>query len=303
MSEKTLRVIVIAVVVVVAAWAAVSLLGGRGGRGPGASSVLQKTLAGVHEPDVAAVRVVNGKDTVELTRSAGHWMVDGWPTDSDAVSGFWTAVDSARVTELASRNPAHQEDLGVKGAGAIEVTFRKKAGDSARVLLGRAGPYYPSAYARVPDRDDVWILSGDLRRQASRPVEEWRDRTVVRVDTGAVRTIRVARGDTTVTLARADSTWTANGRPATPKTVQSLLAGLADLQAAGFAPDSVRPGTAARSVVALGAGGDTLVALRFQARKPSGFWTEVRGDSVVYQLPDYRVDAVTPTRERLAPKR
>jgi hypothetical protein len=302
MSEKALRIILIGVVVVVAAWAASALLGGRGGHGRGPSSALQKTLTALHEPDVNAVRVVNGKDTVELTRSSGRWLVDGWPSDSDAVTSFWTAVDSARVTELASSNPAHQEDLGVKGAGAIEVTFRKGAGDSVRVLLGRAGPYYPSSYARLPGHDDAWILSGDLRREASRPVEEWRDRTVVRVDTGAVHTILVARADTTVTFARKDSAWTADGRPASPKTVRSLLGGLADVQASGFAPDSVHPGTPERSVVALGAGRDTLAALHFVARKPSGFWVTLRGDSVIYRLPAYRVDAVTPTHA-LAPSK
>ena len=303
MSEKALRAILIGVVVVVAAWAASALLGRRGGRGPAASSALQATLAGVHEGGVTWVRVLNGKDTVELRRSGGRWLVDGWPTDSDAVASFWTAVDSARVTELASRNPAHQADLGVKGPGSIEVAFRRRSGDSVRVLLGRAGPYYPSAYARLPGSDEVWILSGDLRRQASRPVEEWRDRTMVRVDTGAVRTIIVARGDTTMTLARTDSAWTVNGHPASPKTVRGLLDGLAELQAGGFAPDTVRPGAPTRSVVALGAGSDTLAALRFSARQPSGFWATLRGDSVVYRVPSYRVDAVTPTHGLLQPER
>lgn len=303
MSEKALRVILVGVVVVVAAWAASALLGRRGGRGPAASSALQARLGGLHEGGVTSVRVLNGKDTVELTRSGGRWLVDGWPTDSDAVASFWTAVDSARVTELASRNPAHQADLGVKGAGTIEVAFRRSTGDSVRVLLGRAGPYYPSAYARLPGSDEVWILSGGLRRQASRPVEEWRDRTVVRVDTGAVRTIIVARGDTTMTLARTDSAWTANGHPASPKTVRGLLDGLAELQAGGFAPDTLRPGAPTRSVVALGAGSDTLVALSFSAREPSGFWAILRGDSVVYRVPSYRVDAITPAHGLPRPER
>jgi hypothetical protein len=291
------------VVVVVAAWAASALLGRRGGRGPAASSALRATLSGLREGGVTSVRVLNGKDTVDLTRSGGRWLVDGWPTDSEAVASFWTAVDSARVTELASRNPAHQADLGVRGAGAIEVAFRRSAGDSVRVILGRAGPYYPSAYARLPGSDEVWILSGDLRRQASRPVEEWRDRTVVRVDTGAVRTVIVTRGDTTMTLARTDSAWTANGRPASPKTVRGLLDGLSGLQAGGFAPDTLRPEAPTRSVVALGAGGDTLAALSFSAREPSGFWATLRGDSVVYRVPSYRVDAVTPTHGPPPPER
>lgn len=300
MSEKTLRLILIGVAVVVAAWAASALLAGRGGGSRGASSLLQKKLAAIHVGEVTGVRVLNGKDTVELARSGSGWRVDGWPTDSSSVAGLWTAVDSAHVTELASSNPAHQEELGVKGPDAIDITFRRRSGDSIRILLGRTGPYYPSSYARLPGSDDVWILSGDLRRQASRPVGEWRDRTIVRVDTGKVRTVVVTRGDTTTTLARADTAWTMDGHPAEASAARDLLGSLADLQASGFAPDTVRPGSPERSVVALGARGDTLTALHLSVRKPSGFWVTVRGDSVVYRLPSYRADSVTPSRGTLA---
>jgi hypothetical protein len=301
MSEKALRTILIGVAVIVAAWAVSALLRGRPARNEAASSRLQAALDGLHEADVASVRLRHGGKTVELSRAGARWLVDGWPSDSATVSRFWSAVDSSRVAELAARNPAHQESMGVSGPEATEAVFRLTGGDSVRFLLGRAGPYYPSAYARLPGHDEVWTLRGSLGREASRTAEEWRDHTVIRLDTGAVRSVALRRGDTLVTLVRADSGWTEGGRAVAAKAMQRLLQGLARVEAGGFAPDTVSPPPPERTVLALGARGDTLALLRFAPRKPSGFWVTSRGDSVVYRLPSYRADQLTPTGPTLSP--
>jgi len=189
--------------------------------------------------------------------------------------------------------------MGVTDSAATELLFRRKAGDSVRLLIGHSGPYYPSAYVRLPGSDAVWLVRGRLRHEATLPADQWRDRTVLAVDTARVRSIEVARGDTVEQLARADSAWTVNGKPAGSHPISLLLDGLARVEASGFAPDTAQPGRTTRSVVARGANGDTLALLRFTSNGGSGYWATVPGDSVVYEIPAYRVDQLTPGENAL----
>ncbi|HKK28586.1 MAG TPA: DUF4340 domain-containing protein [Gemmatimonadota bacterium] len=302
MSERTLKGLVIVALVLVAAWGASAILGGRsGGGGGGSDSPLQRAFSGIREDGTASVELRRASDTLRLTREGGRWTVNGHDTDSSAVGRFWSAVDSARVTELAARNPSHHEALGVDESDALALVFRREDGDSVRVLLGKAGPYYPSQYARLPGEDAVWLVGGPLRREASRPLSDWRDRTVVRVDTSAVRAVSIVRHDTTLLVQRGDSAWTLDGRPVAAAAARGILAQLADLQASGFAPDSARPGGSTRVVAALGAGGDTLAVVRFSERAEQGYYASVPGRDLLFQLPAYRVDRVAPSRETLQP--
>lgn len=301
MSERTLKGLLIVALVLVAAWGASAIVGGRRGRGGVSDSPLRRTLAGVREDGVASVEIRRRTDTLRLAGKGGRWTVNGHRSDSLEVRRFWTAVDSARVTELAARNPTHHQALGVTGPEALTLVFRRDGGDSVRVLLGKAGPYYPSAYARLPGEDAVWLLRGTLRREASRPLADWRDRTVVRVDTSAVRAVSIARHDTTVLLQRGDSAWTVDGGPADGTAARELLSQLADLQASGFAPDSAHPGAFERTVTVLGGGDDTLAVVRFSDRDEQGYFASVPGREVLFEVPAHRVDRVTPSPRTLRP--
>lgn len=301
MSERTLRAVVIGALVLVVAWAGATLLGGGGRGADGAGSPLARALARAGMSHVDSVELRRSADTLRLVRDGGRWLVDGHDTDSAQVARFWSAVDSARVAEIAARNPANHGALGVAGASALTLVFHRGDGDSVRLLLGKAGPYYPSVYARLPGQDDVWLVRGSLRREASRSAEEWRDRTVVRVDTAAVRSLSVTRHDTTLRLVRGDSAWSVDGKPADGGAVGRMLEQLADLQASAFAPDSVRPGRAVRTVTAIGAGGDTLAVVRFAERAQEGYWATARGSSQVFQVPRFRVDRIAPALTVLRP--
>ncbi|HKK08657.1 MAG TPA: DUF4340 domain-containing protein [Gemmatimonadota bacterium] len=301
MSEKTLRIVVIGALVLVAAWAASTFLGGGGSGAAGADSPLARALVRAAEPGVEAVDLRRDVDTLRLVRDEEGWSIDGHATDSAQVARFWTAVDSARVTEIAARNPAHHDALGITDAAALTLVFHRGDGDSVRLLLGKAGPYYPSVYARLPGQDDVWLVRGSLRREASRSADEWRDRTVARVDTSVLRTVVVTRHDTTLRLVRGDTAWSVDGKPADGGAVGRMLDQLADLQASAFAPDSVRPGHAVRTVTALGAGGDTLAVVRFAERPGEGYWATVPGRAVAFEVPRFRVDRIAPAVTVLRP--
>jgi len=313
MSEKTLRIIVGAAVLLIVAYALTAMFSGSASADRGdAGRALVRALAGARD-GLAGVRIVGPEpgDSVELVRGDdGVWTVNGKPVDPAAVTRLENALESARVGHLAASNPDNHARLGVAADSTWRLELRRAGREEpVRLLLGRNGPSYPSVYARLPDSDDVYVLSGDLVTAVRRPADEWRDRVVLETDTAAVRRVVVTRDEETYTLERGDSArWTVDGEPADSGAVADLLHELARLEAQAFAADTVALGDdIARSVLALGEAGDTLALVRIAATEQTWTWragaagkaaARALGDDV-FELPGWRVDRITPEKGKV----
>lgn len=300
MSEKTLRVVVWVVVALVAVYAVGSVAGRLVGGGE-AGGELAAALARVSAESVQEVRIAGPTDTVVLVRDGAAWKVNGFVADSSSVNRLWAAVSGSRVAEVVAENPANHGRLGVAADSAWAVEFRRVGGEAARLLLGKSGPIYPSAYARLPHEDRVYLLTGDLRNVVTRPVSDWRDRTIVKVDTSRVHEVVIERDGERFAVRRVAEGWTVGGQAADSLAVRDLLAELADLQAYGFPPEAASLGDSLRHVVALGAEGDTLADLTL-GTNGLNFRVRRAGNRTVYDLSSWRADRLTPKREVLTRK-
>lgn len=303
MSERTLKRILAGVAVLVAVYAAVALVrNGPGGAGEEGGGAVGELFSSLDPESVEEVRFERPDDTLRLGRSGDRWTVNGHPADSARVAGFWSGLEDARVGAPVARNPANHERLGV-GEGAVRVVFRTGDGETREILVGDVGPAPPSAYVRLPGADAVHVVHADLRSPARRSLDDWRDRTVVRVDTARVRTLALV-GDgggegETRTLTREDDGWSLEGAPADSAAVRGILGALANLRATGFAPDTAEIGEPGRRVVALDAGGDTLAVVSLAEREEPGYHVLARGDSVVYELTTYQGGRLFPEPDAL----
>ena len=314
MSEKTLRIVVGIAVLLVAAYALTAMVGGSTSADRGdAGRALVRALASARE-GLAGVRIVGPEpgDSVELVRGEdGTWTVNGKPADSAAVARLEEALEGARVGHLAARNPDNHARLGVAADSTWRLELRRSGrGEPVRLFVGNNGPSYPSAYARLPDSDEVYVLSGNLVSAVRRPAAEWRDRIVLRVDTAAVRQVVVTRDEETYTLQRGDSArWVVDDAPADSATVAEMLAELARLEAQAFARDTVVLGDSiTRSVLVLGQAGDTLALVRIAPTEQTWTWrataagkaaARALGDDV-FELSSWRTDRIAPEKGKVA---
>jgi hypothetical protein len=112
----------------------------------------------------------------------------------------------------------------------------------------------------------------------------------------------VTRGKDRFALTRRDSAWTlANGDTARSATVHDLMEEIHDLKAQGFlaAGDSLAGLPQEASVVVLSPANDTLAALAV-SEGTGDRWLRERGDSVIYQIPGWRMDRIAPKRDRVS---
>lgn len=292
MSERTLRGILGALGILVALWLISTLLSGGGGGGAPAGGVAA-LLEGLDESTVSSVRIVGPTQTVSLERSDGAWTVNGYAADSAAVIRFWRALDQATVGAVVANNPRNHARMGLSADSAWAVDFTRADGGIASLLVGKVAPNSPSGYVRLPDQDAVVVVSGDLRATVIRSLTNWRDKTILRVDTAAVVRVVLETDTATHVAERSDSTWSVDGEPANTSTIRSVLGELANLVALGFVEDGEVFQENPRRVIALGAGGDTLGVVTLTGEAGNRH-ARTPGSDVVFELAIFRADRITP---------
>ncbi|HEX7121868.1 MAG TPA: DUF4340 domain-containing protein [Gemmatimonadaceae bacterium] len=301
MSESTLKRLLIAVAVLVVLYAGVRAASAiarprtdAGALGDALERVRGDSLESV-------VTVAPWGERVELRRQSGRWTVDGFPADSLAVDRLMTAVREASVVDLVARRTDTHRRLGVAADSAWQLELRTRD-DTVRLLVGGSGRVYSNTYVRLPDEDAVYEIRGDLRGSATRTRDAWRDHTIVRIDTSAVRRVVVERGRARHELTRTDSTWRVGSDTADTFRARDLLMELAHFTASGFAADSVEfTGRETRRVTALGEKGDTLGTIEF-AGDSTTWLARVPGGTTLFQVSPYRVDRIAPARADLVKK-
>lgn len=300
MSEKALKAALGTLLGLVIVYLGVLWMG-SGSPGPsGAGSTLAEALEGLSAESVQGVRIEGPSDTVALERVSGDWQVNGYASDSASLARFWNAVSDMDVRDLVASNPANHARLGVSADSTWRLSFRSDDDRTVQVLLGKPGPSFSSSFARLPDEDAVYLLEGGLRGAATRRLDDWRDRTIIAVDTTAVRSVIVERGGRTYTLALGETGWTVDGQPARPESVADLLRELVSLEATGFAPDTATSeGDDRRRVVALGADADTLGSVEMAEGGDGTFLARTPGDATVFRLSSFRVERVAPEADSI----
>jgi hypothetical protein len=298
MSEQTLKGILGALGILVILWLGSVLLSGRRGAGSALDGRIASLLEGLDETTVDAVRIVGPNQTATLQRSGGVWTVNGNLADSSAVTRFWNALVEAEVGGVVANNPSNHERMGLSASSAWTVDFTLADGGMASVLVGKAGPIFPSGYVRLPDQDAVVVVSGDFQPTVILSVTQWRDKTILRVDTSAVARVVLETDEGIHVAERSDTTWSVDGEPANANTMRSVLDELANLVALGFVEDGEALEENPRRVIALGAEADTLGIVVITGESATRH-ARTPGSALVFEIPIFRADRIAPAIEAL----
>jgi hypothetical protein len=301
-SERALKQLVGALAVVVAVWLVSMVF--RGGSGSiAATGEIAGFFDGLAGESVDDVRVVRGSDpSVTLSRADGGWTVNGFTADTAAVGRLLTALDGAQIGELIAANPGNHDRMGVSADSAYTVTF--SVDGSERILLvGKSARRFGTAYVRLPEADEVYLMEADLRAQLSRDLDTWRDRTMVSIDTSSVARIVVEREGGDYALVRGDSAWTFDGGGAAARTaVDGILSELARMVATGFVEsgDSLAGYDQAAATTAITADGQVLVEVTL-GEGEGDRWARSSTSDDLYRVSSFRANRVAPTREAVEP--
>lgn len=189
-------------------------------------------------PDVSYIRLDRpGGGLLELNHRDEGWTVNGYPASDSLATATVAGLDTLPPGRLISRSATNHERLGLSSGEAVRVRVGPAGEPVADFLVGGSGT--DGRFVRLPGEERSYVFPAPIVGPLTRGEAEWRDYTIVEVDTASLRRIDIRRrGGPGAELARAGSSWTVDGTPADSSVVQAYLRILAGLESTGFPADS-----------------------------------------------------------------
>ena len=138
-------------------------------------------IFGAEAADVTALELKRPDETVTLKRDGDAWRL----TTPIAARGNKGTVDEALTTFVTAKidreieaKPASLADFGLEKPAA-QVALTLKDGKQVGIDLGAKSPTGVWVYAREQGKPAVFVLSDSVLREATRPVVDFRDRTIL----------------------------------------------------------------------------------------------------------------------------
>jgi len=159
--------------------------------------------------DVTEIQLKRGAETVRLKREGENWELleplrarGSRPTAEEILANALTA----KIDREIDPNPKTAADFGLDKPAA-DLTLTLKDGKTVGVELGAKNPTGVWVYAREHGKPAVFVLGESVLRDATRPVADFRDRTVLAFDAKDVTGFEVTTPDQTLAVERADKAW------------------------------------------------------------------------------------------------
>jgi hypothetical protein len=250
--------------------------------------------------DVTALELKRPDDTVALKRDGDGWRV----TAPVAARGNRGAIDDTLTTILTAKmdreidaKPASVGDFGLEKPAA-QVVLTLKDGKQLGLDLGAKSPTGVWVYAREHGKPAIFVLSDGVLRESTRPVVDFRDRTILAFERRDVTGVEVLTEAGTIAVEPAGEKWRITkpvALAADAAEVNDLLEKLATVKVKEFvaeAPRSREPYGLERPLrVTVHTGKDkerasrTLLVGRVDAEK-KGLYAMRDGETSVLLLPE-----------------
>jgi len=172
------------------------------------SDLRNKKVLEFEPDDIDNLKITEGAKELEAQKSGENWQLKN-PIDTRADSGeVTTFVSSIR---FARANAFPDPPVDAKTAGldppVIRIALHDSKAKSDRILLVGRNSGTDKYYARDPSRDSIFIIDKDIADKARRPIFDWRDKSITKVDRDKIDHIEIRRGSETIAMIKAGSDW------------------------------------------------------------------------------------------------
>ena len=159
--------------------------------------------------DVTEIQLKREGETVRLERKGEGWELlepvrarGSRPTADEILANVLTA----KIDREIEANPKTPADFGLDKPAA-NMTLTLKDGKKLGIELGAKNPTGVWVYAREHGKPAVFVVGESVLRDATRPVADFRDRTLLAFDAKDVTGFEVVLPDQTLAAERADGGW------------------------------------------------------------------------------------------------
>lgn len=194
-------------------------------------------------PDADTMKLAAGERKVTFARPEGTWKVSApvsVDADHDGLEAYFNALSRLRADELVAEKPT-AEELKTYGLDKPIARWQILSGDDSKLdlILGGPGPEGKRRYARLGDKDVVFLLDEKLSTLATteyRPRAVWKDT----VDPAQIEAVKFGYQKDPFELKKLGDQWTVAGKPdakLNAATVSDTLSALRDLKLERYVKD------------------------------------------------------------------
>jgi len=172
------------------------------------SDVRNKKLLEFETDDIDGVKIAENTKELEAQKSGENWQLRkpvDTRADSSEISSFVSSIRFGRAQSF----PDAAVDAKAAGLDTppLKVTLHDGKAKTDRVLLIGKSPEKDKYYARDASRDAIFIMDKEIPEKARRPLLDWRDKTIVKLDRDKLEKIEIQRGSENVSLLKSGSDW------------------------------------------------------------------------------------------------
>jgi len=245
---------------------------------------------GLHSPSVDVI----------LAKRGSEWFLQkpiDYKADQASIGSFLQQVKDITVKATVSSNPEKHRLFEVDSTG-LQVEIAERGIPKMSFVVGKTGNTYAETYLRESTSNNVLLVGASVSSIRSRPLKDWRDRSVAVVPKESIKDVAYQYGDTTFTLAFQDSAWRVGAELAQDWVVNSLLSSLSDLRADDFVDTVLRPEPKMVALVRYGG-----IELRFAQRKGEDkYYVQNSTSPQWYELETWHANQVLKRKKDLVKK-
>ena len=146
---------------------------------------------------IARIDIQGPEGRVEIKNEGGRWLLmpGSYPADGETVNRLLKSIGGLKMTALVAESKSYQRyELDKKR----KITVEARSADDRllrKFYVGKVAPSFSHTFVMIGGDERVFHAPGNLRELFGKKPEDFRDRTVLSFDRGAVREIRIVRGE------------------------------------------------------------------------------------------------------------
>lgn len=257
-------------------------------------------LFAIDSAAVTKVEIISPHHHLVLVKQGVEWYLQepiSYRADQMSVTSMIGQLGSVRSKGVVSSNPDKRGMFQVDSAGTV-VTLYSSGEASVPLIVGKMGSSYTETYVRLPASNDVHLVNTPLAFLSSRTVNEWRDKTILKIPREEIRTVHFQYGDTTFSLVFRDSLWSVGGVRADDGTVSGLVSSLSDVQADDFLDTLSSKPPAIKAIITY-----AEKEIRFyEGRQPDTYRVQASTSSQWFEMKSWRAGQILKRKEELRAK-
>ena len=172
------------------------------------SDVRNKKILEFETDDIDGVKISEGNKELEAQKTGDNWQLKkpvDTKADSSEVSSFTSSVRFAKAQSF-PEPPVDAKTAGLD-MPAMTITLHDGKAKTDRVLLIGKTAETDKYYARDASREPIFIVDKEIPEKARRPIFDWRDKSITKLDRDKIDKIEIQRGSDTMTFLKAGTDW------------------------------------------------------------------------------------------------